>query len=307
MLAGCANVPGCEEVAALPEGPPLIPGFRPDPPGPGEIQIRSPAYRAIQPGEEVMLCSYLDAELNCHLDVVHFQGFLSPGGHHAILYTARQRMPVGTHPCTPEDHYNGRFLAATGSDVAIQNAAQVIPPGSAFRLEGGSQLYIQTHWVNSSSRPIDGQAAFNLAVRPHDGSRMRSAMFLSGRRDLVVPPGMSTQSADCTLRDPLQFYALAGHAHKLATRVEIDLLRPDGSSQLHATDWKPEYFFNPPFEFYPAGRPLCMGRNDVLRVTCTWNNTTGRDVHFPAEMCLAFGFFAPASKGDIYCLEGVYK
>ena len=35
-----------------------------------------------------------------------------------------------------------------------------------------------------------------------------------------------------------------------------------------------------------------------MRTHCTFNNTSGKDLEFPAEMCATYGYYFPAPEGS---------
>lgn len=53
----------------------------------------------------------------------------------------------------------------------------------------------------------------------------------------------------------------------------------------------------PPVKDYGVETPLQLKAGDVMRTTCVFNNTTGRKLDFPHEMCATYGYFFPAPPG----------
>src|SRR5262245_61854494 len=151
VVVGCASDNGVE----------LIPGFSPPPPGPDGIQLIIDPIRDIQPGTDVTLCTYLTYRTDRDYDIYNYAGFQSKdAAHHVILYAVSQTKPADTHVCTEDDMINGRYLAGGGAE----SPPVELPEGIVLRMPANTQLMIQTHWINASDKPIDGQAAFNLDV-----------------------------------------------------------------------------------------------------------------------------------------------
>jgi hypothetical protein len=280
-------------------------GLNPPAPTAGQVQIASPTITGIMPGTDVTYCSYLDFNVAQDTDITGYVGYQSKGGHHAILYAAKMPQPVGTHVCTNDDMNNGSFLASTGSDTSAPS--QTIPAGVAFRIKAGTQVFVQTHWINTTMETLSGEAAFNLDVGPADPTHVIAAEFVTIKLSgFTVPFGMSTLSTECSFARPLQLYMIGGHEHEHGTEVQIDKVVNGQAQSLYDKKWQPEFTFNTPFVAYSLQQPLSFAQGDIMRVTCSWNNPSPTAINFPDEMCAGFGYYFPAAAGDIYCIDGAW-
>jgi hypothetical protein len=290
-------------------GPELLEGFDPDPPAADEIQIISPIIRDVQPGDDVLLCSYLpmDQALTETLDVIGITGFqTSIGAHHAVLYTVMHERPVDTHICTDDDMVNISFSgAAGGGDAGGQQ--QLLPEGIAYRMDAGNQLMIQSHWINTTNDPIDGQSAFNLKYQPPAADTVLAQLFTWLTTDITVPDGQTGSArVDCVIQDDMQFYQLAGHAHEHATNVKLTHTPAGGSANVfYDQEWAEYMTFDPPLQKYSRAEAVQIHAGDTLSVDCDYANDTGADLHFPTEMCVGVGFFFPGTH-QINCVDGTY-
>jgi hypothetical protein len=291
-------------------GPEMLEGFTPEPPAADEIQIVSPIIHDVQPGQDVLLCSYLplDQALLDTIDVVGTTGFQSAiASHHAVLYTVTRERPVDTHECTDDDMINISFAGAAGGG-GQSGQIQLLPEGVAFRMEAGHQLMVQSHWINTSpDQPIDGQAAFNLKFREPSDSVQLAQLFTWLTTDISVPAN-STGSAhtDCEVQDDMSFYQIAGHAHERATRVRLTQTPAGGSpNQFYDQEWAEYMTFDPPFQKYAAADAMQIHAGDTLTVDCDYDNETGEELQFPTEMCVGVGFFFPGDH-QINCVDGSY-
>ena len=281
----------------------LLPGFHPPAPAVGEQRVVAPVVHGVPAGGDVTFCSYITNPWDHEVDVVQSLGFQSKFGHHAIL------MDVGggaghtdgeTHVCTDADMNAARFLAG-GSDTA-QNI--VIPDGVAFRIRPGGNLMVQSHWINTSSQPVDGQAVFNVATREPSPDRQPAQLFTAYTVNVAIPPHAPAHaSTECTIQSDLQFFDFGGHAHEWATHVHIERVHDGAVDTLYDQDWQPAFQSAPPLHDYRVDAPLVLHKGDVLRVACDYQSTVDDDVRFPREMCVAFGFYFPAT-ADLQCADG---
>jgi hypothetical protein len=297
----CLSLLGCD--AAPTTGPELIAGFQPPSVKAGELQIISPAVRDIAAGANVMYCSYLDLKLP-PTDVLSFQGLLSTGGHHLVLYVARQKRPVDTHECTEDDMINVKYLAGVGADNTLANVGQ-LPAGVAFRVPEGAQLMVQTHFINASLKTMDGQGAINLTTATPSDARQPADLFTVVNDNFVIPAGqIHTAETTCTVGEELKIFFLSGHAHHLGKHLRMELIKSAGVDMIYDEEWQPEYEFNPPVSAFTVDAPLLLKVGDQVETTCTWDNTAGAtDLRFPDEMCAGLGFYFPGH-GEIDCVNG---
>lgn len=295
LIVGCSSSPNTPAVVRPA-------GFNPPTPEAGEVEFDSPIIPAIAPGTDATYCSYLDQRIMDTTDVVHFRVLQSLTGHHAILYAARQMRDVGTHICTDDDMVNSRFIAAGGSESI---ATIPIPDGLAFRIPANTQLMMQTHWINATSQTVDGQAVALVTMKPTDPSRQVLDLFNIVNTNFTLPASQTTTSTStCTIKQDLQLLTITGHEHEFGSHVTIDQIDGAQTSMLWDYDWQPSYQSAPPFKIYGVAQPLLLKAGQQVHVTCTWNNTTGNAMAFPREMCVATGFYFPATQGEIDCVDG---
>lgn len=298
---------GIAACASDPAGPELLEGFEPPPPGEGEIQIIGPIVRDIAPGADITLCSYLppDQVFDETMDVIGARGIQSAvGGHHGIVYMVESERPVDTHECTDDDMANTRYLAAAAGGPA-GTLEEYIPEGVAFRVEAGRQLMIQTHWINTTTEPIDGQAAFNLRVEPPSADRQLAQLFSWVATEIEIPPNsQGSARTDCVVQQEMKFYRIVGHAHEHGSRVRLSYTPAGGTpTTFYDEAWEYYYTFDPPKIEMNAEEAMIVRPGDTLSVDCDYDNTTGETLTFPLEMCVGAGFFYPGDV-QINCVDG---
>lgn len=283
---------------------PFIDGFDPPAPADDEIQIIAPAVRGIAPGADLTLCSYIDDRILEETDIVDYQGFQSGvGAHHAILYSVTNQQAANTHECNEDDMINARYLAGGGADSPPAD----LPTGVVFRMPANTQLLIQTHWINATDKPLDGQAAFNLKITKPKPEHQVAQLFTLGNTMFTLPLGHGSTSAECTVQAKMNVFTLGGHMHEWGKHAKISLT-PSASataSVLWESNWSTEYQFNPPRNHYPTEAPLVLTPGDKLHIECDYDNDTGGPLPFPTEMCIGFSYAYPMTE-QIDCIDGVW-
>jgi hypothetical protein len=164
---------------------------------------------------------------------------------------------------------------------------------------------IQTHWINTSSKPVTGQAVFNVGIREPDPARQSAQLFAAYTANVSLPPrGPAHAETKCTIVHDLKFFAIGGHAHEFGTKVSLTVDRLAASSEvLWATDWQPHFQADPPLAYFDTAKPLELHAGDILHVSCDYMNTTDDEIRFPREMCVGMGFYFPGT-ADIQCGDG---
>jgi hypothetical protein len=283
------------------DGVALLPGFDPPPPGPNGIQFVTPAVHGIPPGTDETLCTYLGYDNASDLDITAYMGFQTAvGGHHVILYSTVNHHAEDTHPCNEADMIDARYLGGGGAE----SPAVPLPAGIVMRMPAHTQIMIQHHWINATDGPIDGQAAFNVTIEPSSPANTVTQLFTNVTTNITLAPGPGSAHAQCTVGRDLSFFMLGGHAHELGKHVSIEVTPASATpTMIYDTAWDATYQFNPPRNYYPVAQPFTLHAGDQIAVDCTYDNTTGAEVMFPREMCVAWGYFFPADT-EIDCVDG---
>jgi hypothetical protein len=280
----------------------LLAGFNPAAPLPGQLQFITPIIRGIQPGQDINYCTYLDFRPDSTLDVVSYQGFQSPGGHHTILYASRRVQAAGTHECTDNDMLNVRYIGGAGTDATV--GAANIPEGIAFEISAGTQLMVMSHWINATLAPLDGQSAYNVTTQAPTPGVSPGDLFTVVNTLLDIPVGTHSAHTECVLQQDMAFFLIGGHAHEHATHITLTHAPASGpSTVMYDHEWGPQLVFDSPLNKYTKAEPYRMSAGDRFVVDCTYSNTTGANIPFPTEMCVGFGYYFPAT-AEMDCVDG---
>lgn len=250
--------------------------------------------------------------------------------HHVILYRLDPALADRVRAWDEEDPGTGytcygspgTWQAETLAGWAPGSPPEVYDEGVARAIEPGSVLVLQMHYnvlniPHDAAVPAD-QTGIELWTLPEGELPQRQIFSVPlAKTDLDIPAGAPqvVQSDVLDLRFLPRRFPLRGvfpHMHQLGTGLRVDVLREDGSEDclidIPAWDfnWQQAYFF-------PIDDAIGVGREDKVRITCTYDNTASnqpvfngvqaepRDVTWGDgtrdEMCLAYlyGTFPPGS------------
>jgi hypothetical protein len=299
-LSACSSDEGQEDNS------PYVDGFNPRPAEADESLVIAPPVENIRPGDDFTVCTYFENPFGDRaVDIVRARGVQSPGGHHAMMLTVPfTNYTLGeAHECNLDDMAARLVGAASGVDEYEFE----LPEGVAFRLEKSSVLLLQSHWINTTDKPLTGQTVFYLAIQEPDPERHVADMFTVGTDKFEVPPFQSQQVvSDCTVDKPFSAFRVTAHAHGYATRMKVEVTKSGATTPTVLWDekWKPEFRFFPPWKlFYPDLVQFEPG--DLIRVTCEYYNSTANPLRAPTEMCFGAGLYFPAT-GDRHCEDGIW-
>jgi len=288
----------------------------PDPPE-GGLQILTPDL-AIPPFTEILWCYYdtwygPDMGINSFVELHPVQYH-----HHSLVKDASSLESVSDGQfasCTDIEEAGGMqiaplvhasFLAGPRGDGSIVN----MPSNMAFRLETGQKYSADIHYINSTDQTLLINSAFNIGLVPADEVEHWVAGFDLDVGYFELPADEETTLAfDCELETDVSVLTLLAHAHQWGTKYKIELISEDGGSEvLMDIDWKEEYRWSSPTVFFRLD-DITIDEGDRIRTTCTWDNTSGGILSFPAEMCTTSGVAVGLSEplfcnGELVNLEG---
>lgn len=266
----------------------------------GAILLETPEY-TVRAGDEILYCTYTATTLTEPFDTRELHSYQGPGGHHAILfYTSTYETPGAPHPCTDEEMTSLRLV---GGGAESNEQGLRLPEGLAIKIPAGSQLVIQSHYLNVSTEDIRVRDAL-VAQRADPASIQHYADgFAISDGDMLIPPHASYgQTLECTIDADMNVVNMIGHTHQWATHLAVQ--RIAAGSQTVETIYDEvagmRLQFNPPQRTFPLDAPLALHAGDRMRLVCEWNNTTDTPLGFPQEMCALFSYYYPG-RGFISC------
>lgn len=240
----------------------------------------------IQPGEEKTTCFHMEVPEDMALtDIEMMQGEF---GHHAVIVSSNEPLPPGTvEDCTDETTY-AKYKALL---IPVADP----PEGTAFWLEKGTPVVLQSHYVNASDEPILVRDLVGTRKVAKESVTTWMAPFTATALGFEIPVSeeLVELSFDCTFDRDVDLLYVGGHMHEWGSSYDIQLgPSVDALETIYTVDgWIPDFRDLPPIEIY-RDDPLKITAGTVLRTTCRWENKTGEALRFPQEMCVSFGVLA---------------
>ncbi len=280
----------------------------PPPPDRG-FRIVSPDI-TIEPGQEITYCYYFRTPNTEKMAVKQWKSEMTPGSHHMIMYTTTSdAKPVGTvssETCgfgsggsnVPKWTYSAQTPSAEiqlpGDDGTGKPLAQEIGPNTAG--------FFQMHYLNATDEPIQVHVVLDAYALEASDVYTGTAPFITFKDDIEILRNAvgDVESDTCSTPAGAKFWMMSTHAHKQAVKTRV----LDGANEVFtSTDWEHPgaQMFMTPSEFYSFGA-------NKLTYECTYDNTgsnhdsvinTGDSADLD-EMCMASGYFFPATK-PVFC------
>jgi hypothetical protein len=240
----------------------------------------------LEPGEDKTTCWHMEVPEDMALtDIETLQGEF---GHHVIILSTNEPQPPGT----VEDCTDATSLAKY---KALLIPVSDTPPASAFWLEKGTPVVLQSHYVNASDEPILIRDLVRARIVPESSVETWLAPFTTTALDFEIPVSdeIAELTFDCELERDVDLLYVGGHMHEWGVSYEVQLgaSAEELETIYDVSTWIPDFRDVPPIEIY-TDNPLEIREGSVIRTTCRWLNPMGDTLIFPEEMCASFGILA---------------
>lgn len=258
----------------------------------------------VAPGESGLWAQWISAPIDRDLDVVDVTGTQTTGGHHALMYSTTELHDIGfSRPWENVDQLTARFIGGIGGEGTGKVS---LPPGVVFRIEAGTALVVQTHYINVTSEPIVGEAILDVKLAEVSPEAQVASMFANATTQTAVEPGASNAQVSCVLGSDIELLMFANHMHEAGSHVETREIKSDGTTVDVKIDpeWQYEWAFSPNFTHASPGSPWKLQAGSTLVTDCAWENSGAGVIEFPDEMCVFYGM--RLGEGDITCVEGTW-
>jgi len=148
---------------------------------------------------------------------------------------------------------------------------RVSPPGTAWRLEPGSDFVVNLH-LQPTGKPETVQASIGVYFTDTEPTRAPVLLRLGSRTlDIAAGDSAYTASDSYVLPVDVEVVAVSAHAHNLARRIEARASTPDGLTRnlLTIADWDFRWQ-----DIYQYTTPMVLPRNTTIRTRFTFDNSS---------------------------------
>jgi hypothetical protein len=307
-VAACSSSAKDTTPAAAPGGDPpaesgitLLGGTKVDAPPANGFQVVLPIVKGIAPQASEEWCTWTDHVAEHDLDVQEVDSFQSKTGHHVVVFYTERPQPAGTtRKCTDDDMASFRFVSGGG-----EGAAAKLPGNLVARVPKGAQIVANHHYLNAGVDTVDAQSAVNVRFADPGAAVTRTSAATWLDTQMRATPGRSTYDVHCTMKQSLSLWRLQPHMHAWGEHILIERTRAGAVDRIVDLDWDPAFVFHAPVMTRDPATPYELLPGDEIHVQCRWNNTTGHDLPFGLEMCVAFGQTVDgAGVGNLLCDGG---
>jgi hypothetical protein len=277
----------------------------PPPPERG-FRITSPDIE-IPANTEITYCYYFKTPNTEPLAINHWKSVMTEGSHHMIMFqTGSEAMPEGTVSA------QNCGIGGTGTNVSIwtyaaQNAeAELALPSDdgtgkplAQDVAASSPAYFQMHYFNPNDTPITAHVVVDALALDAGVAYTKTAPYVTFNGNINIPAGATNdvESNTCNTPANTKFWLMSTHAHKQAIKTVV---RDGNDTMFESFDWE-----HPGAKTFMTPDKFFTFSSGKLTYECTYNNPTNRtittgDSADTDEMCMASGYFFPATK-PVFC------
>lgn len=252
---------------------------------------------SLQPGDtDIYRCVRVTIPEDMYITAIEAE---APNGtHHTVLSIAGANGtsgPDGEQNCSVGT-LGTQMLYASG----VGTSPLEFPTDVGIKVAAGTQIHLNLHLYNAGDEAISGESAIWVKSQPTPPPTLAEMVF-AGPLQFTIGTGSDEVTGECTINKAYSVFALWPHMHKMATHQKIELLR--GSDE-------PVILHDMPYQFgeqkyWPQDPMIQLQPQDKIRVTCSYNNTTGHQLSFgdssDDEMCFGGMYRYPASGSNLFC------
>jgi Copper type II ascorbate-dependent monooxygenase, C-terminal domain len=250
----------------------------------------------------------------------------TPGSHHVLIYkTPYTTIPTvdergQTHDTTgPIDAPNGGTgdWKVNGVIAGAQSAdappiVDGLPPNVAVRLDGGTVILMNTHYINASTTALTVDARVNLWTIPKEQATVEAGIIFFYDPIIRVPAHSSGYAEmSCPVNADINVLNLQTHMHARGLGGQAFVL-PPGTTQApqmiyESTNWEQV----PVKAFQPSQQGMQIKAGSTLNYHCNYQNDEDHTIVQGAttkdEMCMIIGVYYPRdAKTEMCSPDGTY-
>jgi hypothetical protein len=286
------------------------------------FQIETPDQGiAVQPGMEAFLCFWKDIPGGMAVNIGKMQSWMTPGSSHHFIAFQTGSGAAGGFGGFGGFGGGGSQKDGTLSSCGIGAGGQWVyatsvpgrlielkmPDGVGLPFNANSQIMLNMHFVNPGTTTAYPRVKMNFFYAQN--LEYQAAPMVSFNVGINVPgaaadgtPGTQTVSGTCSAPAGAQFFLMTSHTHKHATLTQVNYVSGGQSMNIvNTTDWE-----NPDVGLWNAPDFLTVQQGDSFTYSCTYENTASTPVTVGEtaasnEMCMAIGYYFPATVGRASC------
>jgi hypothetical protein len=230
---------------------------------------------SLSPGQEGYICATKTITETLYIGAI--RPIASVGTHHIVVSNIFTMEP--DDPGSPCGATFGDFYAA-----GLGTSELLLPPGVGLVAQAGQQLSLNLHLFNTSSDVMSATSGVEVRLLDASAVEHEASITFKGPLQFEIPAGAKHTATDETsFGADVTLVAIFPHMHKLGSHFTAEVVRSDGTIAI----WDEQFQFES--QEFSAIDPLTVKTNDILRTTCTWENTTTQTVFWgessDAEMC----------------------
>lgn len=248
-------------------------------------------------GAEQTLCLRWTAPED--LDITELVGTLGPAaGHHALLLVHPVPSgPDGVAPCSEAELMDavdvGEFQMLAGVSYESDGVPIVFPSSPVqigLRVPQGAQLVLDAHFLNAAQEASSTCASIDLVTGvPVVAALQFRTLLPTEQYTMVIAANDSLEvSFDVAVEDDVRVAAASTHMHEGGTHASL-VVQPSGYVLHETSEWaEPE-----PTLHQTTASVIRVG--DTLQLSCSFENTSASDQHFPDQMCVGGMYVLPCT------------
>ena len=173
------------------------------------------------------------------------------------------------------------------------SGVSAFPSGTGIRLEAGTWIVVQVHYNLLAGAAFADRTTVDLHYAATPVAK-RALVLPISNATFVIPPGAS-DTVTAELPVPVGSWSVWGvlphmHLHGTDIKLSVQHAAGDATCAIDIPHWNFHWQ-----GFYYYKQPLPVGGGDVVRLTCSYDNTAGSTAltwgeRTTDEMCLAFAY-----------------
>jgi hypothetical protein len=308
---GTAGAPAAGSGGAAPSGGTWTPKSNLDasgvlkPPATGEgFQIATPVFD-LQPGQELFKCFHVAVPTTAEFPVGEWDGQMSPGSHHFILYRAGSDATATTAGVLTNSGCTQGFGGTTWLYTqGTPRSHLAFPDGVAMALASAEKLNFDLHYINTGTEVIHAKVVLNVNKVKAEKWEKADAQISFNVGINVPAHGTQTVGGDCTPVSGAKYFVMQTHTHKFGTLAVVNRKLANGmlgEELVKTTNWD-----DPQAHIWQAPPFLTFQPGETFHYSCSYQNDTASAVRVGTsadvnEMCMAEAYFFPASASQPMC------